>query len=198
MSTSRKKKRKGGSSKDPTSWFGRYLAQKTLRQAARNQHPHSGVATGLAALTTPLGPGAVLANEVTMNQLTLPDPDTAKKNLTDAEKTILKRTWPEQLMAGLKQSAGWGLASGLAGGLASAGVAKLKGQDIDLSDLAMWAAISGGVGGSVPTGSAAINKFIIDKLTTKKDRESAKETVSKHPHKTSILPFGDAIGAIKR
>jgi len=197
MSTS-VKKQKGGSVKDDSSWFGRYIAQKTLRQAARNNAPNSGLTAGLAALSAPaLGPGAYALNEVTQNKMTLPNPKEGYKNLTDAERDILERSWPDQLLSGLKQSAGWGLASGLAGGLANAGISKFKGEDIDLSDLALWAAVSGGVGGAAPIGSAVVNKFLLEKLTTKSDRNTAKKTVSNHPGKTA-LPFGDAIGAINR
>ena len=199
MPASSKKTKKGGPARDSSSWLGRYLSAKALRQQARNENPNMALATApgsVAASTLALAPVGLAANEIISNQLTMPTVRKGKKNLTDAERTIQERTWGEQLLSGLKQSLGWGLGGALGGGLSGAAYSKLTGKPIDPASVALWAAVGGGSAGATPVVSSIINKIIVDKMSTKSDRERAKDYVAKHPNTTSI-PLGDIIGAAR-
>jgi hypothetical protein len=176
-----------------TTWLGRYLAQKAIRNQSRADSDEAAVKS---MATAPLGlTPAYMANEIVMNNVVQGrDENKAKRVLDKAHRKAEKRTWGQQFKHGLKKAPLWALTGGVGSGLVGYLISKYgdKGSDPQLT--AINSAITGGLaGGAFPVAQALATKAMLSR-TSRHDTERAKKLLSKHPNLAS-LPMGDVVGA---
>ena len=188
--------------KEDTSWLGRYLAQKAYRNQSRADDTRAMVKTLPTAsmqAIAPIAPLAYQANEFLLNEAVQgKDPVKAKKILEKSRKGAESRSWSDQLKHGLKKSPAWALGGGIGSGVAGYLASKYMFKDTNPPTSALSsAAVGGGVGAALPVLYALASKGTFDRVSTNEDKKRALEYLSQHPNR-SVLPFGDALGAVKR
>jgi len=181
-----------------SSWLGRYLAQKAIRQQSRNDDPNVAVATIPTAAMMAVPPLAIpgyYANELVSNSVVQGNnPVEADRILSKTVKDLTNRTWKDQLLAGLKKSPSWALGGAVGSGLAGYLLSRLTGNG-DPNRIALNSAIGGGLAGAaIPVATSAIDKLILDRMVTRHDKTRAKKYLASNSREAS-LPLGDVVGA---
>lgn len=176
-----------------TTWLGRYLAQKAIRNQSRADSDEAAIKS---MATAPLGlTPAYMANEVVMNNVVQGrEADRAKRVLDKSQRKAEKRTWAQQFKHGLKKSPLWALTGGVGSGLAGYLLSKYVHKESDPALTALNSAVTGGLaGGAFPIAQAMASKAMLSR-SSRHDKEHAKKLLSKHPNFAS-LPMGDVVGA---
>jgi hypothetical protein len=176
-----------------TTWLGRYIAQKAIRNQSRADSTDAAIKS---MATTPLSlTPAYMVNEVVMNNVVQGNEEgKAKRILDKSQRKAEKRTWGQQLKHGLKKSPLWALTGGVGSGLAGYLLSKYVHKESDPALTAVNSAVTGGLaGGAFPVVQAMASKAMLSR-SSRHDKEHAKKLLSKHPNLAS-LPLGDVVGA---